>query len=130
ITPSPAAHQKTKKGSHRSSASMAAAAPGGLIRGVFEGCIRNLDTEIERRPYHRKCGCALHAPPPGSRGGRCKTNISYPLWPSRSRSSSSLQLVAAPARARPRPKSRYPSSSSSVNLGEEKEGESFSSLDD
>ncbi|KAK1323196.1 hypothetical protein QJS10_CPA02g01221 [Acorus calamus] len=34
------------------------------MRCVFEGCLRIFDTEIERRPYHRNCGCALH----GSRG--------------------------------------------------------------
>ncbi|KAK1276611.1 hypothetical protein QJS04_geneDACA003778 [Acorus gramineus] len=43
---------------------MAAGAADGLLRCVFEGCLRIFDTEIERRPYHRNCGCALH----GSRG--------------------------------------------------------------
>ncbi|XP_039141179.1 uncharacterized protein LOC120278451 [Dioscorea cayenensis subsp. rotundata] len=31
-----------------------------LLRCVFEGCIAFSDADIERRPYHRNCGCALH----------------------------------------------------------------------
>ncbi|CAN8286073.1 unnamed protein product [Cochlearia groenlandica] len=38
----------------------------GIFRCIFEGCISGLDSAIERRPYHKNCGCALHE---GSRGG-------------------------------------------------------------
>ncbi|KAF4356127.1 hypothetical protein G4B88_012592, partial [Cannabis sativa] len=31
-----------------------------LVRPVFEGSLSMHDIEIERRPYHRSCGCALH----------------------------------------------------------------------
>ncbi|KAF4365210.1 hypothetical protein G4B88_000369 [Cannabis sativa] len=31
-----------------------------LHRPVFEGSLSMHDIEIERRPYHRSCGCALH----------------------------------------------------------------------
>ncbi|KAJ4952488.1 hypothetical protein NE237_029320 [Protea cynaroides] len=32
----------------------------GLMQSVFEGCISMMDMEIERRPYHKNCTCALH----------------------------------------------------------------------
>ncbi|KAF9614440.1 hypothetical protein IFM89_018585 [Coptis chinensis] len=32
----------------------------GLLRCVFDGCLSVSDIEIERRPYHRNCSCALH----------------------------------------------------------------------
>lgn len=31
-----------------------------ILRCVFEGSISLNDMEIERRPYHKNCGCALH----------------------------------------------------------------------
>ncbi|CAJ1944743.1 unnamed protein product [Sphenostylis stenocarpa] len=31
-----------------------------MLRCVFEGSISLNDMEIERRPYHKNCGCALH----------------------------------------------------------------------
>ncbi|KAK7265146.1 hypothetical protein RJT34_32762 [Clitoria ternatea] len=31
-----------------------------MLRCVFEGSISLHDMEIERRPYHKNCGCALH----------------------------------------------------------------------
>ncbi|XXG58968.1 hypothetical protein AAC387_Pa04g1142 [Persea americana] len=52
----------------------------GLMRGVLEGCIVGGDMEIERRPYHRNCSCALHQK--RSRGGCSKgsmTKIAYPI---------------------------------------------------
>lgn len=36
------------------------AAADGLFWSVFEGCISCHDSCVERRPYHRKCRCALH----------------------------------------------------------------------
>ncbi|KAF5469630.1 uncharacterized protein LOC121242472 [Juglans microcarpa x Juglans regia] len=80
-------------------ASSAGAAAEGLLRCVYEGCIAGCDTEIERRPYHRNCGCALHDK---SRKGSsnaaliskcCKKNVSYPIR--RSWSEGSLLLHAA-----------------------------------
>ncbi|CAN1336653.1 hypothetical protein LINPERPRIM_LOCUS37244 [Linum perenne] len=31
-----------------------------MVQCVFEGSISFQDNEIERRPYHRDCECALH----------------------------------------------------------------------
>ncbi|RDX90146.1 hypothetical protein CR513_28026, partial [Mucuna pruriens] len=31
-----------------------------MLRCVFEGSISLHDMEIERRPYHKNCGCELH----------------------------------------------------------------------
>lgn len=38
---------------------MATGASHMMLRRVFEGSISSRDTEVERRPYHKKCGCAL-----------------------------------------------------------------------
>ncbi|XP_010506656.1 PREDICTED: uncharacterized protein LOC104783223 [Camelina sativa] len=37
----------------------------GIFHSIFEGCISGLDSAIERRPYHKNCGCALHDKPSG-----------------------------------------------------------------
>ncbi|CAN4084482.1 unnamed protein product [Withania somnifera] len=68
------------------------AAGDGIFRGIFDGCISGHDTGIQRRPYHRNCGCELHK----SRGhcshsSRC-VNVSYPMR--RSWSESCLTLAA------------------------------------
>ncbi|KAF5742052.1 hypothetical protein HS088_TW09G00091 [Tripterygium wilfordii] len=39
---------------------MAIVASDMILRCVFDGSISIQDKEIERRPYHRNCGCALH----------------------------------------------------------------------
>ncbi|GMY35711.1 hypothetical protein FCV25MIE_30953 [Fagus crenata] len=65
----------------------------GLFRCVYEGCICS-DTGIERRPYHRNCGCALH-----KSGKECShalpkcKNVSYPIR--RAWSEGSLVLAAS-----------------------------------
>ncbi|KAF5198082.1 hypothetical protein FRX31_012333 [Thalictrum thalictroides] len=66
----------------------------GLFRCVYEGCISSNDTQIERRPYHRNCKCALHK----QRGNGSKSfhrdhKISYPIR--RAWSESCLVLSAA-----------------------------------
>lgn len=40
---------------------MATGAGDGFLRPIFEGCISGYDHSVERRPYHRKCGCVLHS---------------------------------------------------------------------
>lgn len=89
------------------------AAADGIFRCIFEGCISGLDSAIERRPYHKNCGCALHD---GSRGaGKSKNqrrtscrrhgsseSISFPIR----RSWSEGNIMAM----------NFPSSSSSSNL--------------
>ncbi|XP_051149571.1 uncharacterized protein LOC127264178 [Andrographis paniculata] len=55
------------------------AAGDAFLRGIFEGCISGGDMGVQRRPYHRNCGCALH----DSRG-RCphesrSNSVSYPI---------------------------------------------------
>lgn len=64
-----------------------AGAADGFVRPVYEGCISGGDSEVDRRPYHRNCGCALHSKsnnkgnnyncPNGS--PKCKNNVSYPI---------------------------------------------------
>ncbi|KAK7329988.1 hypothetical protein VNO77_24172 [Canavalia gladiata] len=39
---------------------MATGASHMMLRCVFEGSISSHDMEVERRPYHKNCGCALH----------------------------------------------------------------------
>ncbi|KAL6221352.1 hypothetical protein ACLB2K_009103 [Fragaria x ananassa] len=61
---------------------------------VFEGSLSIQDTEIERRPYHKNCNCALHK----SKGGPCSNacaqrNISFPK--KQSWTDSSLCMSAA-----------------------------------
>ncbi|KAF8407200.1 hypothetical protein HHK36_006327 [Tetracentron sinense] len=73
---------------------MATGAAEGLLRCVFDGCISASDTDIERRPYHRNCGCAFH-----KSGGGCSNasphnrKISYPIR--RAWSESCLVLAAS-----------------------------------
>lgn len=81
-------------------ASSAGAAAEGLFRCVYEGCIAGCDTGIERRPYHRNCGCALHNK--SRKGGSnaafskcCKKNVSYPIRRSWSEGSLALHSSAS-----------------------------------
>ncbi|KAK3435726.1 hypothetical protein EUGRSUZ_C00432 [Eucalyptus grandis] len=50
-----------------------------MLRCVFAGSLLVNDVEIERRPYHRNCGCALHKLK-GSHLTACShhNNISFP----------------------------------------------------
>ncbi|KAL3532234.1 hypothetical protein ACH5RR_005755 [Cinchona calisaya] len=73
----------------------AGAAGDGIFRGVFDGCISGSDLGIQRRPYHRNCGCALHK----SRG-HCShsskyNNVAYPIR--RSWSEGCLALMGSSA---------------------------------
>ncbi|KZV58621.1 hypothetical protein F511_43696, partial [Dorcoceras hygrometricum] len=75
------------------------AAGDGLLRGLFEGCISGGDTSVQRRPYHKNCGCALH----NSRG-HCPhmsryNNVSYPVR--RSWSEGCLSLMASSGQSSP-----------------------------
>ncbi|KAK9697934.1 hypothetical protein RND81_08G070800 [Saponaria officinalis] len=45
---------------------------------VFDGSISGPHCEIDRRPYHRNCGCALHRSGGGCPHRKCK-NVSYPI---------------------------------------------------
>ncbi|CAK8534479.1 unnamed protein product [Lathyrus sativus] len=40
---------------------MATGAADGFLRPIYEGSISGHDHSVERRPYHRKCGCTLHS---------------------------------------------------------------------
>ncbi|XP_010047178.2 uncharacterized protein LOC104436145 [Eucalyptus grandis] len=75
---------------------MATGAAECLLRCVYEGCISGCDSGIERRPYHRNCGCALHKKsgsnfprPPTGKG----KSVSYPIR--RAWSEGSLVLMAS-----------------------------------
>ncbi|OIW19510.1 hypothetical protein TanjilG_06965 [Lupinus angustifolius] len=57
------------------------AAGDGLFRWVYSGCISNYDNHVERRPYHRNCGCALHNKSPNNcthKFPKCN-NVSYSM---------------------------------------------------
>ncbi|KAM1046500.1 uncharacterized protein LOC126614059 isoform X1 [Malus sylvestris] len=74
----------------------AGAAADGLFRCVYEGCLSELDIGVERRPYHRNCGCALHNKSPNKQcthGGPKSKKVSYPLR--RAWSEGNLALVAS-----------------------------------
>lgn len=66
-----------------------------LFRSVYHGCIAGCDAEIDRRPYHKNCGCALH----DRDNRRCSramskhNTVSYPIR--RAWSEGSLATVAA-----------------------------------
>lgn len=74
-----------------------------MLQCVTDGTLSMHDIEIERRPYHRNCGCALHKLK-GDCANTCSQhkNISYPKKQSwndcslsivNSRSSSQSSLV-------------------------------------
>ncbi|KAJ0989528.1 hypothetical protein J5N97_007884 [Dioscorea zingiberensis] len=53
-----------------------------LLRCVFQGSITFSDADIERRPYHRNCGCALHGSLCSSKvsaASHCGNKVSYQL---------------------------------------------------
>ncbi|KAK9130514.1 hypothetical protein Sjap_011001 [Stephania japonica] len=54
---------------------------GMVMNCLYEGCLSVSDAEVERRPYHRNCGCALHrSGGGGGGGGGCRRKkISYPM---------------------------------------------------
>ncbi|KAK9947410.1 hypothetical protein M0R45_003036 [Rubus argutus] len=68
---------------------------GMMFQCVCEGSLSREDTEIERRPYHKNCNCALHKSKGGSCSNACpqQRNISFPK--KQSRSDSSLCISAA-----------------------------------
>ncbi|PIA32975.1 hypothetical protein AQUCO_04200012v1 [Aquilegia coerulea] len=82
----------------------------GLFRCVYERCISSNDTDIERRPYHRNCKCALH-----KQRGNCSKSlyrdhkISYPIRRAWSESCLALQAAASSS------KTSSPSHSSPAN---------------
>ncbi|KAK8597900.1 hypothetical protein V6N13_095294 [Hibiscus sabdariffa] len=62
---------------------MATGAVDGFFRSLpYEGCICGSDLDVERRPYHRNCRCALHDK---SLHGNCSCffpkskKVSYPV---------------------------------------------------
>ena len=62
---------------------MVAGAAEAMLRCVFDGSISMSDMEIEQRPYHRNCGCAMHKIK-GVCSNACsqQNNISYSKKPS------------------------------------------------
>ena len=51
---------------------------GMMFQCVFEGSLSMRDTEIERRPYHKNCSCALHRSEGDVCSNACQRNISFP----------------------------------------------------
>ncbi|CAN4113144.1 unnamed protein product [Withania somnifera] len=58
---------------------MATAAAEMMLQCVFDGSLSMSDTNIERRPYHKHCSCALHKQK-GENPSICvhSRNISFP----------------------------------------------------
>ncbi|KAB2618847.1 hypothetical protein D8674_014716 [Pyrus ussuriensis x Pyrus communis] len=72
-----------------------AAVAGMMFQCVFEGSLSMQDTEIERRPYHKNCNCALHSKV-GICSNACQRNISFPKkqsWSDKPDSQSSYALI-------------------------------------
>ncbi|KAG8367528.1 hypothetical protein BUALT_Bualt16G0081200 [Buddleja alternifolia] len=58
---------------------MATGAADFIFRCVFDGSLSMSDTNIERRPYHKNCKCALHkVKGKCSHTGSQQRNISFP----------------------------------------------------
>jgi hypothetical protein len=60
---------------------MATGAVDMMLRCVFQGSLSMHDMEIERRPYHRNCSCALHKLKDVSSINACSShqrNVSFP----------------------------------------------------
>ncbi|KAK9098428.1 hypothetical protein Syun_025473 [Stephania yunnanensis] len=68
---------------------------GMVMNCLYEGCLSVSDTEVERRPYHRNCGCALHRSGGGTSGCSRRKEISYPMRRSWSESCLAFGLAAA-----------------------------------
>ncbi|ONH98559.1 hypothetical protein PRUPE_7G254400 [Prunus persica] len=51
---------------------------GMMFQCVFEGSLSMRDSEIELRPYHKNCSCALHRSEGGVCSNACQRNISFP----------------------------------------------------
>ncbi|KAB2618839.1 hypothetical protein D8674_014708 [Pyrus ussuriensis x Pyrus communis] len=49
---------------------------GMMFQSVFEGSLSMRNTEIERRPYHKNCSCALHSKS-GVCSNTCQWNLSF-----------------------------------------------------
>ncbi|KAF7849455.1 hypothetical protein BT93_L0765 [Corymbia citriodora subsp. variegata] len=77
---------------------MATTAAETMLRCVFDGSLLINDVEIERRPYHRNCGCALHKLK-GSHSTACShhNRISFP----RKELSANCSLYAAASKFSP-----------------------------
>ncbi|KAK4746555.1 hypothetical protein SAY87_025592 [Trapa incisa] len=67
---------------------MATGAADGFLRC---GCMSSFDCVIERRPYHKNCGCALHEKKNDAGSGKSRA-VSYPIR--RTWSEGSLALMA------------------------------------
>ncbi|KAH0970222.1 hypothetical protein GBA52_022378 [Prunus armeniaca] len=68
---------------------------GMMFQCVFEGSLSMRDTEIERRPYHKNCSCALHKSKEGACSNACQRNISFPKKQSWSDGSLCMQAASA-----------------------------------
>ncbi|CAB4288763.1 unnamed protein product [Prunus armeniaca] len=68
---------------------------GMMFQCVFEGSLSARDSEIERRPYHKNCSCALHKFEGGVCSNACQRNISFPKKQSWSDGSLCMQAAAS-----------------------------------
>ncbi|KAH6761022.1 hypothetical protein C2S52_008296 [Perilla frutescens var. hirtella] len=88
---------------------MSSAAGDMMFRCVFNGSLSMCDMNIERRPYHKNCQCALHeGKGECSHSGSQHRNISFP----KRDFSSKCSLTALPASSSLSSQSSYVHSSS------------------
>ncbi|KAL6282972.1 hypothetical protein ACE6H2_013901 [Prunus campanulata] len=66
-----------------------------MFQCVFEGSLSMQGSEIERRPYHKNCSCALHRFEGDVCSNACQRNISFPKKQSWSDSSLCMQAAAS-----------------------------------
>ncbi|KAJ1436965.1 hypothetical protein SESBI_03800 [Sesbania bispinosa] len=107
------------------------AAADGLFRPIYEGCISGYDHGVERRPYHRNCGCALHSKSKKSCTHKLPryNNVSYPMR--RAWSEGSLVMAAAASAhsspsSSPAPAGSRPQHGCSMDRDEEDEHDKIS----
>lgn len=55
------------------------AAGDGLFKGIHDGCIPGHGMDVQNRPYHRNCGCALHKTRSHCSHSILKSKVSYPI---------------------------------------------------
>ncbi|KAL0345499.1 UNVERIFIED_CONTAM: hypothetical protein Sradi_4381200 [Sesamum radiatum] len=73
-----------------------------MFRCVLDGSLQMRDTDMERRPYHRNCKCALHKPKadcPHSAASQRRRNVSFPTKQLTNKRSFSVSASATSSRS-------------------------------
>ncbi|GKU87683.1 hypothetical protein SLEP1_g2044 [Rubroshorea leprosula] len=76
----------------------------GAVYRMFDGCIAANDKDIQWRPYHRNCGCALHKLKGGSSHACSQPrNIAFPKKQWQSYCSLSIEASTFSSQSSPLP---------------------------